>query len=829
MYNDSYPYYQNDITPGLNQDSQFDIGSILRKFQARWYYFVIGVAITCGLAFFYLKVTPDTYGASATLLIKTENSTPNLGENQYIQGGIQLLTIDDELENQLGILQSFNMVHQTMKQLDFNVMYFEKDGLKTKEIYKSPSYPFAVIMDVGHVQLLGANIGIEILSDQAFMLRIEQEQFYVFDPISEEARRIMAPLEFEETYRFGEKVENPYFSFTLEKNTRFDLKKAQEKTYYFQCLSNQALARQYQGKLNVTLRKNSSIVTLYIEGNVPGKEIDFLNQLCETYIQSQLQKKTEFAENTVAFIRGQLTGVKDSLRRTENKIEDVKRTSTGGVGTASVELDERSRRINKIRERDELLKGLSYYRELLARLKNKDDQNTIPDPIAMGLNSQGLGESVAELKQLISDRTAKAVVAGEKSTELALLDRRIERSRANLIATVESIVGSTESQLATLDQELGKIDRTLQSLPEADIAMMNIQREFTKNDNLYSYLMQRLAEAQISKAATRADSRVLDDAQMVGNSPISPNKLVIMITAFIAGLIFPALIILAIEFFDTKIRNEEQIRRLSPIPVLGNIIHQKEKDKVDPLDPAFMMSPVAEAFRYLKINLDYLLATEDDRKVITITSTIKGEGKTFNSTHLGAVMALAGKKTLLIGADVRRPALHHRLGMDNEVGLCNYLIGIATLEEAIQTNPNLPNLHVIASGKTPPNPVEVLNSSRLARFFEEARQLYDYIVVDTPPVGLVSDFLVLSKYSDINLYVTRQNYSQVAFIKDANKLQMEQKVASLYFVVNDVQNTDGTTGYARHGKKYGYEYSSRNSKSNGSLLKGKKSSKSPVA
>lgn len=829
MYNDSYPYYQNDITPGLNHDSQFDIGSILRKFVARWYFFAIGVAICCSIAFLYLKVTPDTYGASATLLIKTENSTPNLGENQYLQGGIQLLTIDDELENQIGILQSYTMVHQTMKQLDFNVMYFEEKGLKTKEVYKSPSYPFAVIMDVGHVQLLGAKIGIEILSDQEFKLKVEQKQFYVFDPISEESRPIMAPLEFEETYRFGEKVENPYFSFTLEENTRFDLKQAQEKTYHFKCLSNQAMARLYQSKLSVTLRKNSSIVTLYVEGNVPGKEIDFLNQLCETYIQSQLQKKTEFAENTVAFIRGQLSGVKDSLRRTESSIERVKRNATGGVGTASVELDERSRRINKIRERDELRKGLSYYRELLVRLKDEENQNTIPDPIAMGLNSEGLGESVAELKQLISDRTAEAVVLGEKSTELALLDRRIERARANLIATVESIIGSTESQLAILDQELGQIDRTLQSLPETDIAMMNIQREFTKNDNLYSYLMQRLAEAQISKAATRADSRVLDDAQMVGNGPIFPNKLVIMITSFIVGLILPALIILAIEFFDTKIRSEEQLRKLSPIPVLGNIIHRREKDRVDLLDPAFMMSPVAEAFRYLKINLDYLLATEDDRKVITVTSTVKGEGKTFNSIHLGAVMALSGKKTLLIGADVRRPALHHRLQMNNEIGLCDYIIGTATLEEAIQTNPNLPNLHVISSGKTPPNPVEVLNSSRLARFFEEARQLYDYIVVDTPPVGLVSDFLVLSKYSDINLYITRQNYSQVAFVKDANKLQMEQKVSSLYFVVNDVQNTEGTTGYARHGRKYGYEYSSQRSNSNGSLLNRKKSSKSPVA
>lgn len=828
MYNDSYPYYQNDITPGLNNDSQFDLGAIVRKFRAKWYYFAIGAFLTCTIAFLYLKMTPDTFGASATLLVKTENSTPNLGENQYLQGGIQLLTIDDELENQIGILQSFNMVHQTMKKLDFNVMYFEEDGLKTKEVYKSPSYPFAVIMDVGHIQLLGAKIGIEILSDQTYKLTVEQKQFYVFDPISEDARPIMAPLEFEQTYRFGEKVDNPYFSFTLEKNSRFDLEKAQEKTYYFMCLSDQALARQYQGKLNVTLRKNSSIVTLYVEGNVPGKEIDFLNQLCDTYIQSQLLKKTEFAENTVDFIQGQLSGVKDSLRRTESKIERVKRSTTGGVGTASVELDERSRRINKIRERDELNKSLSYYEELLERLQD-DTNNTIPDPLAMGITSSGLGESVAELKQLISDRTAKAVVAGEKSTELALLDRRIEKSRANLVATVESIIGSTENRLAQLNRDLGEINQTLQSLPETDIAMMNIQREFTKNDNLYNYLMQRLAEAKISKAATRADSRVLDDAQMVGNGPISPNKLVIMITAFIVGLIIPAGAILAIDFFDTKIRSEEQIRKVSPIPVLGNIIHRKEKEKVNLLDPAFMMSPVAEAFRYLKINLDYLLATEDDRKVIAVTSTVKGEGKTFNSTHLGAVMAQSGKKTLLIGADVRRPALHHRLDMDNEVGLCNYLIGTATFQEVIQTNANIPNLHVVSSGKTPPNPVEVLNSSRLARFFEEARQLYDYIVVDTPPVGLVSDFLVLSKYSDVNLYVTRQNYSEIAFIKDANKLQLEQKVSSLYFVVNDVQHTDGVTGYARHGQKYGYEYSSQNGKSNGSLIKRKKSSKTPVA
>jgi capsular exopolysaccharide synthesis family protein len=828
MYNDSYPSYQNDITPGLTNDSQFDLAALFRKFLAKWYYFVIGALLTSSLAFLYLKLTPDTYMASATLLIKTENSSPNLGENQYLQGGIQLLTIDDELENQLGIIQSFNMVQQTMKRLDFNVMYYEQSGIKTKEVYKSPSYPFAVIMEMGHIQLLGTKVNIEVLSDQTYKLSVNQEKFNVYDPISEDASQIMAALEFEETYRFGEKVDNPYFSFTLEKSSRFDLEKAQEKTYFFLCMSDQALARQYQGKLGVSLRKNSSIITLTTEGNVPGKEIDFLNQLCETYIQSQLNKKNEFAENTVSFIQEQLSGVKDSLRRTESKIESAKTTASGGVGTASVELDERSRKRSKLLERDDLRRSLSYYQELLTSLKGGGDRNVIPDPIAMGITSSGLSESVADLKQLISDRTAKSVTVGEKSAELAILDRRIERSRANLVATIESIVNSTRDQLTALNSDIGEIDQTLQGLPSSEIAMINIQREFTKNDNLFQYLMQRLAEAQISRAATRADSRVLDDAQMVGNGPISPNKLIIMITAFLVGFIIPAVVILAIDFFDTKIRSEEQIRKLSPIPVLGNIIHRKEKDRVGLLDPGFMMSPVAEAFRYLKINLDYLLATEDDRKVVTITSTIKGEGKTFNSTHLGAVMAQSGKKTLLIGADVRRPAMHHRFSLDNEIGLCDYLIGSASLEDIIQTSPNLPNLHVISSGKTPPNPVEVLNSSRLGKFFEEVRKLYDYIVVDTPPVGLVSDFLILSKYSDINLYVTRQNYSQINFIKDANKLQLEQKVSSLYFIVNDVQTTEGVTGYARHGQKYGYEYASSNGKSGGTN-KRKKSSKTPVA
>jgi len=831
MYNDNYNYtYQNDISPAQSKGTSFDLSSVWKRMLKNWWVFGLVAACTTTLGILFLRVTPNSFQASTTLLIKTESSASNLGDNQYLPGGIQLMTVNtNELDTELGILQSYSMLKKAVDRLDFNVFYYEKKFLKTREVYNKSSFPFEVILTDNHNQILGTEFEIEVLTSETYRIKFEAEKGYTtYLPGTEEAGGSEMPLMYEKEHRFGEDVETAQFSFRLEKNDGFDMGRYDGIKHAFRCFSNAALARMYQGSLSVSLLPNTSIVYMQTEGAVPAKEIKFLDILCKTYIIDQLEKKNAFAEGTIEFIRGQLADVSEDIKATEARISR-ERIRTGGVDRVATSVDARTKRNNAETQLADQQKAMRYYTSLQSWLESTTALDEgIPDPVALNITSPGLLESVSNLKTLVGERAAIAAISGPNAMELQIKDRAIETERANLRATVKSILSTTEGEITALNQTIASSSSVLAQLPTDELRLMNISRNFEQNNNIYNYLMQRLAEAQISKAANRADSKVLDQAQMIGNGPVSPNKIVILITSLIVGLILPAVVIVLLEFFDTRIRGEEQITALTPVPVIGNIIASKGKEKSDPLGPGFMVSPMAESFRYLKINLDYVFNAEEGRKVVGVTSTIKGEGKTFVSSHLGVVMASTGKRVLMIGADVRRPKLFERLSLENELGLCNYLVGTATMDEIIQPIPGTPNLHIIPSGLTPPNPVAVLTSPRFQQLVDEARAQYDYIIIDTPPVGLVSDFLLMTKYMDVSLYVVRQGYSHVHFLKEATKLVGENKVNNLYFLVNDVKQADSTTGYARYGQKYGYDYATAPQK-NGRMIKRRKKSKSPVA
>ncbi|WNJ19768.1 polysaccharide biosynthesis tyrosine autokinase [Pontibacter sp. G13] len=810
-YNDQY-YYGNNNAP--QQEEKIDVLAIVNKLMAKWYYFAICVPIFLAVGVYVVKTSPSIFAVSATMLVNTENTTPNIGANQYMPSGIQLYTSQDNIVNEIGRIRSVEMMKKVLDSLDFDVSYFEEGSFLAKEKYKDPKFPFKVNVDFSHLQLI--NTAMYVTPDEEkkdyYRLKIEADGYKLTD----EKEGIIIDrkdIEFkiDTSLAFGQPVSHPNFKFTIDLTEQLF---EEDVEYMFMVHSNKQLAEGYKEKIGIEKQPESSILILSTEGATPAKDIIFLNSLCDTYINSKLDEKNSYAQSTIDFIEDQISNVRSELDSVEQQLGQ----KGSAIGTDNIDDLVKEARIKKSeldREIRLLSAQINDYTRVKTEVESATDYSQIVTPAASASSNPTIYELATQIRDLATQRKAELETKSASSTEIKKLDSRIASLRITLIKQLESHIGGLTVQLEVSRAELGRASAILRSAPQdkLDIGKILIRKEL--KDNLFDYLMHKLAEAKIAKKANRPDSRILDEARLRDNKPKSPKKMVILATSMILGLVFPAVFILIGDIFDNKVKSEEQIVNHGKLTVLANIIHQEQKTTL--FDPEFLISPMAEAFRYLKVNLENLMPADGGRKVIGITSMVQGEGKTFTSTHLAAILALSGKRTVIIGADIRRPQLFKRLEVDNTIGLTNYLLTHTPIEDIIQES-RIKNLDIIPSGMLPPNPSESLQSPKLVELVQELRNRYDIVIVDTPPMGLVSDFLVISKVTDLNLLVIRNNYSKLEFVKEAAKMVEEGSVGKLFAVFNDVDYGSGRIGgYAssKYGKKYSYGYSKSNDESSG--------------
>ncbi|MEM9935507.1 MAG: polysaccharide biosynthesis tyrosine autokinase, partial [Bacteroidota bacterium] len=452
-------------------------------------------------------------------------------------------------------------------------------------------------------------------------------------------------------------------------------------------------------------------------------------------------------------------------------------------------------------EKDRYSLNNRYYTTVLNQLENNTNPNSIPAPGAMGITDDAMSSLIINLKQLNQQKVERSITSGSGGIELTILDSKIENAQRDLTEYVRSYLNTTRIQISDINARISRVKREVRKLP-VDIQLSeNINRKKIINENLVSYLMQKQAEAEIARAANSPDSKMLDEPRQIGDGPVAPKKVLILLAAMVLGLGLPIIMVVAGDLFNDKVLNSDQITDKSSAPILGNIVRGQTESERGLITYDNLTSPVSESFRFLKVNLQFL-AVDKTKKVIGLTSTVPGEGKTFCALNLASILAISGKRTLIIGADIRKPKLFERSRITNEVGLSSYLINQAMLDEIIQ-NSDLENLDIVPSGPVPPNPAELIDSPKLSEMFEILKGTYEYIVVDTPPVGLVSDFLILSKYMDINLYVVRQGYSKIEFLSEIDKVRAKGKLNNLYVLFNDVKMTSAK--YTRYGyDKYGY-------------------------
>ena len=773
----------------------------------KWYYFAIALAISLGLAFFYISTKQKEYQVVTTLRL-SEQSAAGSGQSKRFLDGVELLDQHDAIQDEIGVLTSFSTFRQALLALDFSVSYFsyknrlgELGTLWAKEKYPAP---FRVELDYSAPQLVNVPIHFSFASDSTYRVWAEAEEGHAHEFGSGEFS-YFENISFNKTLSFSDTLSLPYLRFSLADLPEGGL--PQENNYYVVVRDIKSLTESYLRRVMVTpIAKNSTIVELAMVGPTVDKEERFLNTLSTVYIENDRQKKSQLGLNTIRFIDQQLNNVSDTLKKVEQSLEEFRNDSRiVNIATTSENL---TSELNKLeRDRAQLNVQNEYYRHIATYLRNNRDVSDISAPSAVGINDPSLGSLLVELSSLYRERNEKQQSTSTLNPIYKLLERKIRGTKAALEENVSQLIASSAIALRENQRNMDRINQVINRLPENENALTNINRQFSFNDNIYNYLLQKRTEAGIAVASYVPDKNVIDGARKVGGA-VSPNKMVILLLALMMGFGLPAAIIVTQDYFNDRITDRKLLVQRFKYPLVS-VISQGPKASALPV-VEHPMSSIAEAFKYTQTNLGYYFR-EASVKVIGVTSSVEGEGKSFCSENLAATFAMAQQKTLLLSFDLRKKG-YRRTFPQGKLGVTEYVMGNASLSDIIQTT-QISNLHVISPQDLQFNAARVLEDQRMADLFSTLRETYDKIVVDTPPFNYVSDFLLLQPFFDVSLFVVRHNYTKLTTIEQAVDLLRTNQVDPVSFVYN----------MAPSEKEYGYGYRPP-SKKLFSLSRGKKQS-----
>ncbi len=780
------------------EESQIDIKSFLKRIGKKWYLFLISLPLCIAGALGYIYITEPIFRVSASLLIHDNENDRSLGKSEHIDGELTLFKGKSNLQNEIELIRSHSMIKESLLDLDMDVSYHIQGQFKSKERYKD--IPYAIDIDREEFQITGVPIYIKILSDREYQISIQEEDYSLHKGSDGSTKNVISsPVNYLGTCEFGAVCSSEYFTFRTYYLDSMQVALEEDEVMYFKIHNLNNLANGMRGKLEIsTADEDATIININSEGTIVNKEIDFINHLCEVYIDKKLQEKNQFASGTIDFIERQLASVSDSLKDAETQITIFSESAStldleSTAATAQAELRQLESKQADIQLRQK------YYNNLLQQLNVNTNINTIPAPSAMGINDRILNELILELKQLNQQKVELAYRTNSSNPEVELLNQKIRAAQRSLIENVKSFTQSSEIEAKDLANRVARLRFQVKQLPKSKRLRDQIQRKFTLNEDLYNYLLQKRAEAGIAKAANTADSEVIDPARQVGKGPISPNKGLIMALALMLGLTIPILLIPLSDLFNDKIRSQEMIESKTNTPVIASIARGDVNSSSGLINYTAINSQDVESFRYLRISLDFL-AVDQKSKVVGVTSTVPGEGKTFTALNVGSIIASSGQRTVVIGADIRKPRLHKRSEVSNEIGLSTFLANKASLSDIVKTT-RLETLDIIPSGPIPPNPLILLESSRMADLVSTLRETYEYIIIDTPPVGFASDYLILSKFMDITLYIIRHGYSKIEFLKEIKNLKQKGNLRNFYVVLNDVKSIRSKYGSYTYGEK----------------------------
>ena len=775
------------------EEESIDLKAYIFRLLRFWYIYPITLIIGILIAFFYIKTSIPIYRVGASLLIKDEKSL--MDADAIIQNAVSPFSsmAEYKLRNEIEILHSYALAERTIRELDFTISYYEKNNYNTTEIYKNS--PFVILFDSAHVQIPEIEINVQKIQNGKYHIWASSEECATYLFFTNEIKQIIYNYELEDTIDAGNYYTNSYFKFKIVEKQNIQT----DKNYIFRFRTLESLVQEFR-QIQIEDIKYSSVIKINYDGANVSKSVDYLNKLIDVYLNRGVEKKNTIAVNTIEFIDSQIKTIADSLRKAEANLESYR--SSQQVMNIDFQSQQAYQNLEKLQnQKAELILKQKYYTYLQEYLTNNKDFQDIIAPSSMGVDDQLLNNLIIELTRLYSEKVDIMVNSKKDNPYLESVKMKIENQKNTLLENILNSIDRANISLNDINERIEKLTIEVQNLPETQRQLFTYEREFQLQDAIYTFLLKKKSELQIAKASNFPENEVIDYPKLVNPGPISPNKKIILLLGMILGLGLPVSFILLYDYFNDKIVDISDIEKIIDKPILGNIIHNKEKDQL--VVHNLPNSIIAESFRSLRTNFQYVLG-EIKSPVIMITSTMMEEGKSFVSLNLASSFALYEKKVVLLSFDLRRPSVSKLMKLYNDYGISTYLSGNCTLDEIIFET-EIPNLNLIPTGPIPPNPSELIASSKTKGLFAELKERFDYIIIDTPPVGIVSDALLLEKFADRNVFIVRHNYSRKKMISHLFTSLEKKKIKNINVIINDINTKNKSYSY-NYGYGYGYSY-----------------------
>ncbi len=771
-------------------DKQLDIKKVLQTGRKYWYWFAVSLLFFVALAIVANKVLRPKYMVYSSIYIKEDMGLEGQKAMEFIQS-FSLFDRKMNYQNEMLILKSSPLIRETIEKLNLETACYYQDIFMDYEMYNNS--PFEVIIDTLHNQVIDTDFEIVFNNDGTFKIAAQNRKYSIVNYSSDKRTLSSKELDFEGSYFQSEVVEGDDFKFRIFLNENVHLADIVGKSYSFKFFDKEDVVKWYEENLKVNpVNPDVSVVELTLKTAAPNKDLDFIHTLTNLYLNRNLERKNHLARNTISYINSQLSEIADSLSFAENKLENFRASNqVMDINTKAARVLEKLKQLELGKETAK--RAFNYYSYLDEYFKEGNNFNDVVVPSSMGVQNLTLSELIRDLLILSNQRDDLIGNKQQKSPFLKKLEVQIENLTNSIKENIRFSLESLQREMNDYQTQISQLEKEVEDLPKTERQLVGIERKFQINDAIYTFLLQKRAEAQISKASNLPEHEIVEPARI--RDKVFPNMKINLVMAFFLGFVLPVLLITISETINDKIRNEEMLtEKFANTSFLGTVIKKTDNEGNLVVNES-PTSPIAETYRTIRTNLFYFMRGEE-HKTILVTSSVAGEGKSFISYNLATSFATLGKKTILVGFDLRKHNQFQDFKPQKSIGLSSYYIKDASLNDIIQDS-GIPNLDIITPGIIPPNPLELIGNEMTKELFDDIKKEYDYIVIDTPPLGVLSDAYILMKHSDVNLFVVRENFTKEHILKSVLSEIKDKDFSNVGLVLNASR---------MEGKKYKYDY-----------------------
>lgn len=781
------------------EDEKIDIQQLLFKYIIHWPWFVGAVLVCLIGAWIYLRMATPVYNISATVLIKDDKKGGNTGSMVGLEelGLSGLISSSQNIDNELEVLRSKTLVKEVINLLNLYVSYTDEDGFPSKNMYKTS--PVLVSLTPQEAEKLTDPMVVEMALYGEGGLEVnvtvgDKEYQKLFEKLP-----AVFPMD-EGTLAFFQSPD----SLSLKKDTMEASSNIRHITAKIKLPMK--VARAYCENLKIEpTSKTTSVAVISLKNSSLQRGQDFINQLLEMYNRNTNNDKNEIAQKTAEFIDERINIISKELGSTEANLENFKRNAgiTDLTSEAQIALTGNAEYEKK---RVENRTQISLIEDLRKYIRG-NEYEVLPGNI--GLQDPGLVATIERYNEMLVERKRLLRTSTENNPTIINLDTSIRAMKSNVQATLDGSLKGLLITKADLEREASRFSRRISDAPGQERQFVSIARQQEIKAGLYLMLLQKREENAIALAATANNAKIIDEA-IADDIPVSPKRRMIYLIALVLGIGIPVGIIYLIGLTKFKLEGRADVEKLTTIPIVGDIPLTDEKNEKDGSIAVFenQNNLMSETFRNIRTNLQFML--QNDKKVILVTSTVSGEGKSFISANLAISLSLLGKKVVIVGLDIRKPGLNKVFRLSTkEKGITLYLANPETdLMSLVQPSDINQNLYILPGGTVPPNPTELLARDGLDKAIEILKKSFDYVVLDTAPVGMVTDTLLIGRVADLSVYVCRADYTHKVEYTLINELAEEKKLPNLCTVINGVdlkrRKYGYYYGYGKYGKYYGY-------------------------